>query len=275
MQNTKSTQATRCNHHIKLEALAVVFGGARKAGIVLAIAFSVLNVSASEADAGTPIRFGWGSEIKTVASIDPDSEVGSEMGDTRVSVAMAWDWLWVVLPIWCSNREYVLHEDVKRLADDTLFWEMRDQTKTSVARITGVSENDLTFPFYAYIPPGWLALIALFVVGGLVSGPSPKKRFKKLTNDDDYVRSLDLMFQLSESSDAEESPDHDLAESETSWELRFDAAVSYLIAQGISKSNAQNNLLFLIDYLSNHPEATVRQPEPIDMMDHPVHERLH
>jgi hypothetical protein len=150
-----------------------------------------------------------------------------------------------------------LHEDVETLTDDTLFWELKDQSKESVARITGVSESDLAFPFYAYIPPGWLALAALLLVVNLFSGPSPKKRFAKLTSHNDYVQALEMMVQPDEPDGNEDVGEYDIVQSEAEAQLRFENAVSYLVSQGISESKAQRNLQFLIGYLHSHPNATV------------------
>ena len=179
------------------------------------------------------------------------------MAETRVSVALAWDWFWFALPVWCSNREYLLHEDVEIFTDDTLFWELKDQSREGVSRITGVPESDLTFPFYAYVPPGWLALAALVVIANLITGPSPKKRFAKLTTDDDYVRALELMVQQGNTADDEDVNDHNASETNAEAQLRFEKAVSYLVSQGISESKAQRNLQFLVGYLHSHPDVTI------------------
>jgi hypothetical protein len=230
----------------------------RTIAVTTTIAFSLIFSSTSEAakGPGLPIRFGWGSEIKTVGSVDPDSEVGREMGDARVSVALAWNWLWLALPVWCSDREYVLHEDVETLADDTLFWELKDQSKESVARITGVSESDLTFPFYAYLPPGWLAFGALYLVASVISGPSPKKRFARLTSDEAYVESL-KMLQPNEPCGDEDLHERDSVDVEEEARLLFATAISFLVSQGISESKAQRNLQFLIGYLNSNPNTTI------------------
>ena len=179
------------------------------------------------------------------------------MGDARVSVALVWDWFWIALPVWCSDREYVLHEDVDTLADDTIFWKLKDQSKESVAKITGLSESDLTFPWYAYIPPGWVALAAIVLIVNFVSGPSPKKRFAKLASDDDYIQSLMMMLHPDESYTDEDAGEQDIDQLEAAAQLRFDNAVAYLVSQGISESTAQRTLQFLVGYLHSHPDTTI------------------
>lgn len=220
--------------------------------------FSFFYVSSSDAAGpGIPIRFGWGSEIKTVGSVDPESEVGREMGETRVSVALVWDWLWLALPAWCSDRGYVLYEDVETVTEDTLYWELNDQSKKNVAEITGIPESDLAFPFYAYVPPGWIAVAVLLLVVNLFSGPSPGRRFAKLTGDREYIEALGMMLQPDQRGSDEEIHEDDLLQLEAEAQLRYETAVSYLVSQGVSESKAQRNLQFLIGYLESHPDATI------------------
>lgn len=205
---------------------------------------------------GSPIRFGWGSEIRTVGAVDPASELGREMGETKASVAQTWEWFWLALPVWSCNREYIVHERVAKITDDTIFWELKSQSPEELSRISGVPESELKFPFYYFAPPGWIALAVLLGTAQLMSGPSPKKRFTKLTSDDDYVHAIHVLSDSGYAIDDDDADELTNAELETMARQRFDSAVAYLAAQGIAESKAKRNLEFLIGYLNSHPNVS-------------------
>ncbi len=202
---------------------------------------------------GIPIRFGWGYEIKTVGDVDPASELGRGVGEGRASIAISWDQFWLALPVWCSNREYLMHEKVDEVANDTELYLLKEQTTEGVARLSGLPLADLKFPFYAYLPTGWIILAATLAFVQLISGPSPKKRFSRLREDDDYMNALtQLILTNGDTDGAEEDDDLDAV-----FQAKVDHAIEFLVRQGISRGKAERNLQFMIGYLNSHPDALV------------------
>jgi hypothetical protein len=228
-----------------------------KASVLGIMMFIVASLHCSVAEArGIIIRFGWGSEIHTIGDVEKDSQIGQELGDKRLSVAQRWEQFWVAVPLWCSGRQYIMHEKVDYITDQTLVWDLKDQRPETIAKLTGIPESELAFPFYAYIPYGWLIIggVGLFV--RLISGRSPKKEFARLIRDDRYKHALDIVATPITSISEDTEDGNEVSDSEEKVEVhsRYATAVTYLTSQGISESKAESNLQFLIGYINSHPQ---------------------
>lgn len=227
------------------------------------LAFSILSIAILQSSTtearGIIIRYGWGAELNTIGDVGKDSLAGREMGDKRLSIAQKWDQLWLAVPLWCSGRKYVMHERVDAITDETLIWELKEQSPEMIAKITGIPQSQLPFPFYAYIPFGWLIIggVSLFV--RLISGRSPKKEFSRLMLDDRYKQALAILATPIAANTTATEHDLEVTDEDQKAEIQnhFVGAVNYLTSQGVSKSKAENNLEFLIGYVNSHPGCVI------------------
>ncbi|MFM8574088.1 MAG: hypothetical protein ACKOAU_21005 [Pirellula sp.] len=228
-----------------------------KASVLGITMFIVASLQVSVAEAGDVTFFyGWGSEIHTIGDVEKDSLIGQEMGDKRLSVAHQWEQLWLAVPLWCSGRQFIIHEKVDYITDQTKVWVLKDQSPKAISKLTGVPESELAFPFYAYIPNGWLILGGIALIVRLISGRSPNKEFAKLIQDDRYKRALEIVMTpiTSISEDTEPANEVSDVEEQVAVQNRYVAAVTYLTSQGISESNAERNLQFLIGYINSRSQ---------------------
>lgn len=222
------------------------------------LTFIVASLQCAISEAGEIfIRYGWGSEIHAIGDVKKDSQLGQEMGNNTLVVAQKWDQFWLAVPLWCSGRQFIVHEKVDFITAQTLVWKPEDQSPETISKITGILESELKFPFYAYFPYGWLIIGGVVVFVRLISGRPPNKEFARLIQDDRYKQVLDIMAKSTNAIPVytERENEMDDVDNEAEMQKRYLTAVNYLTSQGISNSKAERNLQFLIGYINSHSQC--------------------
>jgi hypothetical protein len=213
----------------------------------------LLGLITSSANAGgVPIQYGWGSEIRTVGDVAKDSPLGLEMSGQRLSIAQTWDQFWLAAPMWCSGRKYVVHERANVITGETRIWELKVQSPDEIARLTSIPRSQLSFPWWSYVPSGWLIAAGLALAVRILAGASPKRRFDRLWKDERYRHAVAVLT-TPIGSDGDDEEELTAAEVEAEAEANWNEALEYLSTQGISRRTAERRLQFLAGYLRSHP----------------------
>jgi hypothetical protein len=124
--------------------------------------------------------------------------------------------------------------------------------KGVTAKLLGVPEHELGIPFFYRFPPG-LVIIAGFILLGVLSvvfRKSPVQKAKVLIEDVRYQRALEIIAEElrkeEEAAKAHAAAGTQTAAPEVPSLTPFDAAIEYLVSEGIPRGEAQANLATIL-----------------------------
>lgn len=197
------------------------------------------------------IQYGRGSEFRTVGDVAKDSPLEREMNGERLSIAQTWEQYWLAAPVWCWGRKYVLHDCTDVVTSETRIWELKVQSPDEIAKLTNIPRSQLSFPWWSYIPSGWLIAAGLALAVRILKGASPNKRYQKLWMDERYRKAVAILT-TPIGSDGDSEEELTAADVEAETEANWNDALEYLTTQGISRRTAEKQLHFLAGYLNSH-----------------------
>src|SRR5262245_23289354 len=180
--------------------------------------------------------------------------------DVQPSVGYAykyWGIFW--LDFWTWDGRFCIYED------KTLWGE---PPVGLLAERLGVSEGSLTPPFFYRFPPG-LLIIAGFILLGVLAAVFKKssvQNAKVLVEDVRYQRALEIIAEElrkeEEAAKAHAAAGTQPAAAEVPSLTPFDAAVEYLVSQGIPRGEAQANLATILSTHTGVPGEPEPPPNP-------------
>jgi hypothetical protein len=210
--------------------------------------------SPATARAGVPVLITHGETIAHLEDL-PDEikqEIRKEL-KCEPAVGYAYSYFGIFwCDLWTWNGRYVLFHDKQ-------YWELKPE---NLRLMLGKSEEELGKPFLYRFPLG------LLILAGLLAAwlpckflmPSDAERVKKLLADHRYQHAVDLLTPPANEAPApppESSPAPEDGEpgTPTPQELRYQAAVEYLVTEGIDRKKAEAHLLLIMQTLSTMPSA--------------------
>lgn len=217
--------------------------------LVMCLVAGFSNVSLA---AHIPVEFsyGWGAEVQQLASVPVKAPLAANFGGSTVHISYKWDQLWFGLPFWTANGGYIL-EVVSKDGTRTYF-QLQDQDPGSIAASAGIEAESLGRPFFSWFPAGYICLFFAYVVATMISGPSPKKRFARLIHDSRYERALGNLAKCQAECTSSGVAAGDSATLDKNMEHCYAQSIDLLIENGVSRSMADRNLLFMIGYLQKN-----------------------
>jgi hypothetical protein len=157
------------------------------------------------------------------------------------------------IDFWTWGGKHCLYQD------KTYF----DAPPDFLAALINKSESDLSVPFLYRFPLGLLiagGILVLVVIGGIASKAS-QHRANRLLNDPRYQKALEILAEQSAQEAAKASPPPGPDQPEGTMppppamlpppsNKPFEAAVDYLVHEGIPKEEAEKNLAFILTTMS-------------------------
>jgi hypothetical protein len=141
--------------------------------------------------------------------------------------------------LWTWNGRYVLYKDQK-------YWEIKPE---GFQALLGKSEEELGKPFLYRFPLGLLILAGLVGVGILcqIFIKSDEERVKKMLQDHRYQHAVEL---LTPPANEPPPPVEQPPDTPSPQEKRYEAAVEYLVTEGIDRRKAEAHLLLIMQTLA-------------------------
>lgn len=205
------------------------------------------------------ISSGWETSIHALAPVSSDSELGREFPGGRLVVGFSYDQYWFIVPIWNSRGSFVICKEFKDDEKPNEFWVLKEQDVGKISPMLGVPGDRLKKPLFYYVPPSWFLIAAIVVAVGLMSGPGPDKRFRRLWTDPRYRTAVAGLLDL-ETAIPTDFEVIVLAGPIPDPSAKIDEVVDWLGQQGISRRKGTRNLNFMIEYLIENQKVVQADP---------------
>jgi hypothetical protein len=219
------------------------------------LANHLISPNVASAKIYVPIRFscGWGSSVESLVAVSPESELAREFPDKSVSIAYKWDEFWLGFPFWVTGHEYLLAVSENR-ADLNEYFVLDVQDPDKLAELASVSAETLRPPLFSRVPFGYVFAGAACVVVWLISGPSPRKRFERLMQDDRYRDALqmfeDRRTAILETAGVDNSASGTISNEQA--DSVYAEVIASLVQNGIGPDAANRNVEFMLRFLADN-----------------------